>query len=82
MPYRQEAQLAFGQVEIIGDAIITHPQFVAAQSLQARVRMVTQARAQFVDFNFYSRPEFGGQLEEIRVEIPRVNLRRAHDQPL
>lgn len=74
--HRQQVKHPFGLVEVIDNTIIPHPQSVTIHSCKVRVEKAVQHPAQPVNLSFNPPLNRKRQLEEIGIEIPRVNLKR------
>ncbi len=57
MSHRDQVDLITSRIELINDPVITHPQLEFLPALQADVRILSQATAQFTDLGFHPQPD-------------------------
>jgi len=74
---------ALGPVNVINHAIISDPQSEGFDAFHSTMRMGIEGHTQTVNGGFNPGLNRGGQLEEVGIEIARVDLkRRAHSPTL
>ena len=76
MSNTQQVKDTLGAVKVVDHAIIANAQPEGIDSLHATMRMSVKGDAQTIDGGFDSNLNGGWQLEEVGVEVARVDLER------